>query len=232
MRKIFVHLGAGAGDLDKRANFRCGFTEFIKKNYKKNDKIFCAEVNKFNIKKLKLTYKKYKNVKILNIGIADKNQKKIKFFYTLQDSPHFQVTSLKKDHVIKHYPNAEIKHFLTSAISINDFFKYKVKEKNIDYLSIDLEGIDFKILKSIDLKKYNISNISIEYLHLSNFQKKFLINYLLKNGYSYFGFGYDHNNFDYLFKKKKNYWNIFLSKFFLWFISSKHLKFFNYFIFK
>jgi hypothetical protein len=28
---IFVHLGAGDGDLDQRANFRCGFTEFIKK---------------------------------------------------------------------------------------------------------------------------------------------------------------------------------------------------------
>ena len=27
----FVHLGAGVGDLDERADFRCGFTEFIKK---------------------------------------------------------------------------------------------------------------------------------------------------------------------------------------------------------
>ena len=30
---IFVHLGAGAGDLDSGANFRCGVTEFIKKNF-------------------------------------------------------------------------------------------------------------------------------------------------------------------------------------------------------
>ena len=36
---IFVHLGAGAGDLDEGANFRCGFTEFIKKNYKSSNKI-------------------------------------------------------------------------------------------------------------------------------------------------------------------------------------------------
>ena len=28
---IFVHLGAGAGDLDERANYKCGFTKFIKK---------------------------------------------------------------------------------------------------------------------------------------------------------------------------------------------------------
>ena len=28
---IYLHLGAGAADLDRRANFRCGFTELIKK---------------------------------------------------------------------------------------------------------------------------------------------------------------------------------------------------------
>ena len=28
-------MGAGAGDLDPKANFRCGFTEFIKKIIKK-----------------------------------------------------------------------------------------------------------------------------------------------------------------------------------------------------
>ena len=28
---IFIQIGAGAGDLDKRANCRDGFTEFVKK---------------------------------------------------------------------------------------------------------------------------------------------------------------------------------------------------------
>jgi hypothetical protein len=32
--KIYVQIGAGAGDQDPRANFRDGFTEFVKK--KKN----------------------------------------------------------------------------------------------------------------------------------------------------------------------------------------------------
>ena len=36
---IFVHLGAGAGDLDSGANFRCGVTEIKKKNSKSSDKI-------------------------------------------------------------------------------------------------------------------------------------------------------------------------------------------------
>ena len=52
MGKVFVHLGSGAGDLDSRVNFRCGFTEFIKKNFDTNDKVFCVEANPFNIEKI------------------------------------------------------------------------------------------------------------------------------------------------------------------------------------
>tara|TARA_B100001540_G_scaffold229810_1_gene203972 strand:+ start:700 stop:861 length:162 start_codon:yes stop_codon:yes gene_type:complete len=50
---IYVHFGAGAGDLDARADYRCGFTEFIKKNYQAGDEIYLVEVNKNNIEKLK-----------------------------------------------------------------------------------------------------------------------------------------------------------------------------------
>ena len=60
---IFVHLGAGAGDLDGGANFRCGVTEFIKKNSKSSDKIFLIEANPKNIPKLKSCYKKFPNAK-------------------------------------------------------------------------------------------------------------------------------------------------------------------------
>ena len=63
-------MGAGAGDLDSKANFRCGFTEFIKKNYKKNDVIFAVEANKLNIKKLKRCWKNYPKTKILNLAIT------------------------------------------------------------------------------------------------------------------------------------------------------------------
>ncbi len=98
-------------------------------------------------------------------------------------------------------------------------------------MSIDLEGIDFEILMSINFDNYNIKNISVEHLHLNKKQKKELVNYLLKHGYSYCGFGYDHNNFDFLFKKKKIFLNRFISKF-LWIISKKHLNIFNYFIHK
>ena len=82
---------------------------------------------------------------------------------------------------------------------------------------------------SINFEKYQIKNISIEYLHLNNFEKKNLIKHLTKKGYSYCGFGYDHNNFDYLFRKKKILWNILLSKI-LHILKRKYYPLLNFFI--
>ena len=97
------------------------------------------------------------------------------------------------------------------------------------------KSIEFAVefcIKTLQYQKYNIENISIEYLHLKKLQKKDLIKYLSKKGYSYCGYGYDHKNFDYLFRKKKIYWNIFISKLFLWIISTKHYKYLNNIIIK
>ena len=228
---IFVHLGAGAGDLDERANFRCGFTEFIKKNVKSNNKIFILEANPKNITKLRECYKNFSNANIYNLGISINNEKSLKFYYTDDDAPHYQVCSTKIEHLKKHYPNSIIKNFEIISLSINEFFREKVKENIIDYLSIDLEGIDFDALMSINMKKFDIKNISIEFIHLTSLEKKKMIKHLNQNGYSYVGNGYDHNNFDFLFKRKKIFLNRFLSQF-LWMISNKHIKFFNFFISK
>ena len=224
----FVHLGAGAGDLDKRADFRCGFTEFIKKNYNQNSRVFVVEANPKNIKKLKNSYKNYKNINILNLAISPDEVSKLTFFYADEDYPHYQVCSSDINHVKMHYPNAIIKKFIIDSISINNFFeKYSINE--IAFLSIDIEGLDYDVLMSIDFAKYNIKNIPIEYLHLKKFQKRNLISVLSKKGYSYNGYGYDHNNFDYLFVKKKNFWNLLLSKL-LPYISTKHYKILNFFL--
>ena len=60
---IFVHIGAGAGDLDPSTNFRDGFSEYVKKIKNKKEKIFVVEANPKNIEKLKKCWKDYKDVK-------------------------------------------------------------------------------------------------------------------------------------------------------------------------
>ncbi len=224
----FVHLGAGAGDQDPRSNFRCGFTEFIKKQYNDKSKVFVVEANLLNIEKLEFCYRNYKNINIHNIAISTKNLDKLTFFYTKDDGPHFQVCSSDFDHVKQYYPNSKIENFSVKSLTINKFFEDNLIH-DIDYLSIDIEGLDYEVLMSIHFSKFNIKNISIEYLHLTKYQKKNLINFLTKSGYSYCGFGYDHNNFDYLFCKKKIFWNRLVSKI-LHLISIKHYKILNFFL--
>ena len=161
MKKIFVHLGGGAGDLDPRADFRCGFTEMIKSDIAKNDQAFIVEANPKNIDKLKSCYKNYENVNVLNFAITYENSKECEFFFTEDDAPNYQVCSLDINHVKKHYPNSTINSFKIKALNINEFIEKYISDK-IDYLSVDLEGIDYEILMKIDLLKTSIENISIE----------------------------------------------------------------------
>jgi len=87
---------------------------------------------------------------------------------------------------------------------IKDFKKIKVKTKifsnlvkdNFDFLNIDCEGNDYKILRSIDLKKYNPKLICIEIS--SEEDKNFIFEYL--NTYTYELI--EVKDLSYIFKKK------------------------------
>jgi hypothetical protein len=77
----FVHIGAGAGDKDPSSGFRDGFSEYVKNHKSKTKKIIVVEANLKNIKKLKETWKNYKNTKILNYAIIPNNSKIKKLNY-------------------------------------------------------------------------------------------------------------------------------------------------------
>ena len=140
--------------------------------YKKNYIIFAVEANKLNIKKLRKCWKNYPKTKILNLAIDENylDKKKETLYYTEQDRPHYQVCSMDINHVKKHYPRSIIKKISVKVIKINRFFEKYVKKKCINFLSLDLEGIDYEIVMSINFKKYDIKNLSIEHLHLTKIQ--------------------------------------------------------------
>ena len=220
---IFFHIGGGAGDLDPSTNFRDGFSEFVKSHKSKNKKIYIIEANPVNINKLKKSWKKYKSVKIFNFAISAKKKKKLKFFYSEKDAPHYQLFSSSINHVKKYFPESTIKSKIIKAITINKFLDKNFNNKVIDYFSIDIEGSDFNLIMALNFKKFEIKNISIEYLHLTKIQKTKILKKLLNNSYSYFGFGLDHNKIDWLFKKKSGWWNNIVSKL-LPLIHRKHYK--------
>ncbi|MFA5023524.1 MAG: FkbM family methyltransferase [Patescibacteria group bacterium] len=63
----------------------------------------------------------------------------------------------------------------------NYHFNQIVKNKNIDYLSIDVEGSEFDIIKNIDFSKFEIKVISIE----NDYGNKNILNLLKNYGFSY-----------------------------------------------
>ena len=212
----FIHIGAGAGDLDPTSNFRDGFTEYVKKYNNNEDQIFLIEANPKNIQKLEETWKNYKNAKIFNFAVVpDKfKQNEIKLFYSEEDGPHYQLLSSDISHVRRYFPKSDIKHIYVKTIKVNSFLEKYLKDLKVESFSIDIEGNDYDVLMDIDFDKYSIENISIEYLHLKKIQKKNLIKKLISFGYSYNGFGLDHNKIDWLFTKRKSKWNDFVSMLF------------------
>jgi FkbM family methyltransferase len=60
-------------------------------------------------------------------------------------------------------------------------FNKVITEENIDLLSLDTEGGELNILKSIDYSKYNIKVIVVE----NNFAENSILNFLILKGYTY-----------------------------------------------
>uniref|UniRef100_A0A6C0KR00 Methyltransferase FkbM domain-containing protein n=1 Tax=viral metagenome TaxID=1070528 RepID=A0A6C0KR00_9ZZZZ len=59
-------------------------------------------------------------------------------------------------------------------------FSKLIDRKNIDYLSIDVEGAEMNVLRSIDFSKHNITLISIE----NNYETEEISNFMKEKGYT------------------------------------------------
>ena len=204
MKKIYVQVGAGAGDLDYRANFRDGFTELVKSlDASTIGRIILVEPNPTNIPNLRKCWENYPQVEIYELGICLKSsaEKFITFYYTEEDAPHFQVFSMKWQHVRDHYQTEEIKSKIIECITLEDFLNKNIGEGIIiDVLALDIEGIDADVILENDWNKINCRYLSVEHLHLQ--EKSQTVGKALVNaGYEYNGNGLDHNTFDWAFVK-------------------------------
>jgi len=199
----FIQIGSGSANLD--TNIQDGFSNYVvSKNIKK--KIFIIEANFIHIDNLKKFYQKNINVKIFNLAIIpdDVNLKIMDFFYCLEDFPNYQIFSNSKSFVKKHFPDGKIEKRSVKCLRISEFFD-KNNIDTIDYLSIDIEGMDFSVLMKLDLKRFKIKNISFEHLHLTFWQKIKIVARLINNGYFFSGMGFDLRKSDWMFTKNYKY---------------------------
>ena len=147
------------------------------KNYKQLKFGLFVEANPEHIDSLKTCYGKYENISIENIAIKpkDSNDDFLEIFYHDQD-PGKQVASYDINHVKKHekyWGEGEIKSFKINALSIENLLD-KHSITNIDWLLIDIEGLEPDILLNLDFNKYNIKRLEFEKLHLGEYCSKIL----------------------------------------------------------
>jgi len=117
-------------------------------------------------------------------AISDKKER-VKVFIENIFSP---LNTISKDQSIK----------LKNINNKKKFYNIKTKtissivKNQFDFLNIDVEGMDFRVLKSINLRKYKPSLICIEILdkknvlHVKNYLKRLDYLYIKKLGPSYF----------------------------------------------
>ena len=88
-------------------------------------------------------------------------------------SSHFFNFALHKRDLVKSYN--------VKSVSLNDLLAEHQAPNYIDYLSVDTEGSEFEILKSVDFSKYSFGVISVEHNFTPN--RELTARLLISNGY-------------------------------------------------
>ena len=141
-----------------------------------NQNVLLVEPVPYNISLLKENTAKYNNINIETSAVSEKNEIK-KFYYVKPDAvkklgKHWAsgIGSFDKQHILNH----KNKRFLVSGSDIEEVniqylsFSNLIKKysiSSIDLLQIDVEGVEFEILNSIDFEKIEIKKIIFEFKH-------------------------------------------------------------------
>lgn len=179
MKLIQVGANRGHDDLSK----------YILSNHSTLEFALFVEPNKVHMADLTECYKDYSPL-IENVAIVPNTYigNELELFYQIND-PDFAITSCKKEHIHKHLQqvmdndyNNGIFSFIVPCMSLEQLFeKYNIVD--LDWLLLDIEGLDAEILLSVDWQRYNIKHIEYEYIHLSNEDSRAIIDIFLNLGY-------------------------------------------------
>ncbi|BCY27828.1 FkbM family methyltransferase [Flavobacterium okayamense] len=150
-----------------------------------NWKGICFEPNPISFKKLE----KIRDSILINGGVSDKNS--ILKFEKLSGSQELEMLSgfsdfFNEEHKLRiNNELNEVKNSSRETILIETFSLNKVLQDNnierVDYCSIDTEGGEFNILKTIDFNSIYISSLTIE----NNFDSKEVIKYMNSKGFKF-----------------------------------------------
>ena len=150
-------------------------SNYLKSNFKDLDFGLFVEANSVYVDDIKNCYSGYKNIFVENIAIKTpfQNEEELEIFYNTLDVSG-EISSCKYDHVYTHtiwcpaICHGEIKSFKVPCLSLESLLdKYEISY--LDWLLLDVEGIDAELLLTFNWKKYNIKKIEFEHLHLGDY---------------------------------------------------------------
>tara|TARA_B100000963_G_C22471170_1_gene600197 strand:+ start:225 stop:836 length:612 start_codon:yes stop_codon:yes gene_type:complete len=138
--------------------------------------ILLVEPVPYNYKSLVSEYKNNTKIIICKNAIIDKPKSDF-FYYVKKDSilklgKHWasQIGSFDKNHILNHrnkrfnIKDDDIEAIRVEFITFDDLIK-KYSIKSIDKLQIDVEGAEYKIMRSINFQKIRINKIIFESKH-------------------------------------------------------------------
>lgn len=119
------------------------------------------------------------------IGFADKTEIADFYVMSLKALNTFSKEEAERINKIEGYSIKKVQR--TELLNVNEVLAQHFSKKELDFLSIDVEGLDLKILRSVDFKKYKPKAICVETTEFNQKpeQKKesAIQNYLFENGY-------------------------------------------------
>ena len=141
-----------------------------------NQNVLLVEPVPYNISLLKENTAKYNNINIETSAVSEKNEIK-KFYYVKPEAvkklgKHWAsgIGSFDKQHILNHknkrflVSDSDIEEVNIQYLSFSNLIK-KYSISSIDLLQIDVEGVEFEILNSIDFEKIEIKKIIFEFKH-------------------------------------------------------------------
>jgi FkbM family methyltransferase len=127
-----------------------------------SDRIVLIEPNPGNVQTLRECWHEFKTAEVMPVAVLPSGRvsNEITLWYAMEDAPYFQIASNDRSHVERHYPQGTIREMSVPAISIDELIRRIGGGLSLEFLGIDVEGLDSEILLSMDWETYNFNAVS------------------------------------------------------------------------
>lgn len=137
------------------------------------------EPNPNNFSKLEKLYPENDKVKILNLGCSNTTEENINFYVDQNDEfEQLSTFSLEQVQKCKEMYGCEFIEKRVDVVKTSDIF-LKNKISKINFLSVDTESFDYKVISGIDFDKVEIDLICVEHLNSELENLLFNLNYVI-----------------------------------------------------